>query len=343
MENAVVHATPTHPAPMPEPSAQLIEVAQRIPPRDLPAITNKIRDIAVSDPALAKSCIWVRTVGKDKGIEQFRLGPSVRLTELAHQQLGKIWLGPPQYEEKGRALTCTVLAFDLQAINMAHGLASKTIYNKQGRYSDTMVETTRLALHAIAKREAILGLYRAQVESIMNDIKDAIIRNICPEGQEDAGLLEAWRELVGRYREEFGVSEEQMKKVVEKEPNNRDKVVMLLAIYNMLKEGVVEQANVFAPASSRPKTEKPRAKDEPKAQEPKAQVPKAETPAQNEEQNRDAFLNQLYDLAAAAGVENRIEAICMSKFNAKSSKLPPSKWWDALKHFESLSATEGSK
>lgn len=361
-ENAIVEAQPNA---MMEPSAGIIAAAQRLPDRDLPAITNRIREVAISDPVLAKKCIWVRTVGKKDNLDQFKLGPSVRMTEIAHQQLGMIWMTPPQFEEKDRSLQCTALAFDLQKLNIYAGHSSKSIYRKDGsRFAENVIATTRSALYSIAKREAILTGYRAQIDSIMDDVKDCIIRSICPEGSEEAGLKQAWEELVGMY-ERFGVTEDQMKKAVENEGNNRDKVVLLFGIYNSIKEGVVSVKDVFSPDNNtrtRPQTTAPKAKETPRPQQKTApESPQKLEPNSDDQQtieasepqaeasevrdgraNREKFVDDLNEIALEKGLKTQreIDAICIREFSANSSKIGASSWGKVLAHFRKLEPKE---
>lgn len=227
-----------------EPSASIIEVASRLPPRDLVAVANQIKSVACSSGRMAQACIYCRPVGKKNGKQTFAVGPSVRWVELAQQAFGRLWIAPNVIEHT-KTVEAIVMCIDLITLNVTFGRASRSIVGRNGRFPDHMVETTANAQLSIARRNAILQQTRAQWEEMQEDIKKTILKSICPGNPNDKQVLSAaWKELVSRF-EGMGVPQEKLIEATDAESDKLERIILAVGIYNAINDGAVKIEDVF--------------------------------------------------------------------------------------------------
>jgi hypothetical protein len=224
-----------------EPSASIIQVASKLPPRDLVKVENSIRIAIKSNPALAEVCIYCKPVGKEDGLQQFAVGPSIRFTELGQQCFERLWINGYS-DNDGKRVRASVMCFDLATLNITFGTHSKSIIGRGGnRYSDSMVEVTTNAALSIARRNALLQQMRPQLESCMEEAKQSAIRKWSPE----LDHVKAYNALYEDFKKRWGTSPKQLKEVCEKEENKDDQIVLIIGIRNYLIDNHDKYRDVF--------------------------------------------------------------------------------------------------
>jgi hypothetical protein len=225
-----------------EPSAAILTVASKLPPRDLALVEKNIKAAIATNPELAASCIYCRPVGRDENSRQkFAIGPSVRFTELGQQCFGRLWLnGFSEIDNKG--VKATYMCFDLGTMNITFGECSKSIIKSGGqRYSDTMVETVTSAAMSIARRNALTQQMRPQLESCMVDAKQAAIKKWNADLDGDKALAA----IHSDYHRRWGTLVEQLKELMESENSPEDKLILIIGIRNYLIDNPTAYKDVF--------------------------------------------------------------------------------------------------
>lgn len=225
-----------------EPSASIITVASKLPPRDLEKVEKDIRAAIANNPALAELCIYCKPVGKKDGRQQFSTGPSIRFAEIGQQCFQKLWVNGVIEQDNKRVLA-TVVCFDLLTLNVYYGTCSKSIVGRNGLYSPSMIETTCNAAFSIARRNALLQAMRPQIEAAMVEAKAAAIKRWC-KGTE-INMAEAWKALADDYKKRWGTSEAKLKELIAEEGSPEDKLIMLIGIRNYLIDNPDSYEDVF--------------------------------------------------------------------------------------------------
>lgn len=217
-----------------EPSASILQVAAKLPPRDIPAVVKGLSNVVANMPhGSALDLIYCRPVGKKGGLQSFATGFSVRFAEIAQQQFGRMWISGDTVE-RGDTVVAKCMCFDLTTMNITFGQKSKSIVGKMGRYSDSMIEVTKSALLSIARRDAIVQQTRPQMESVMADVRTRIIADLCPEGgKHDAQT--AWNTLQ-KFYEKHGMTTADMRKISEGESKQADKIILLVGVLNYIND-----------------------------------------------------------------------------------------------------------
>jgi hypothetical protein len=225
-----------------EPSASIITVASKLPPRDLAKVENDLRAAIKNNPALAELCIYCKPVGKKYGRQAFATGPSIRFAEIGQQCFQKLWVNGV-IDNDNKRIMATVVCFDLLTLNVYYGTCSKSIIGRNGMYSPSMVETTSNAAFSIARRNALLQAMRPQIEACMADAQNAAIKKWCKGDVANAD--EATRALAVDYTRRWGTTSDQLEKLVEEEGSPEDKLIMVIGVRNYLIDNPDAYEDVF--------------------------------------------------------------------------------------------------
>jgi hypothetical protein len=130
-----------------------IVIAQSYP-RDVAVFSRSLCEAATADRETAAMCFYSKPQGN--GTVQ---GPSVRLAELAAAAYHHLANGsrPGSIDRENMTVTGIGFAHDLQSNSMTQAEVVRPIRDKYGRiYSEPMINVTRMAAAAIARRNAIL-------------------------------------------------------------------------------------------------------------------------------------------------------------------------------------------
>jgi hypothetical protein len=125
-------------------------------PRDIDQFMDDSLSMATRNDDVAAKCFYSLTKG-GKSIE----GPSVRLSEIVAVNYGNLRFGQKfvGFTEDGNSVIAEGFAYDLQKNVAARIETTRRIVDKYGkRYGIDVIETTKLAAGAIAKRQAIFQI-----------------------------------------------------------------------------------------------------------------------------------------------------------------------------------------
>jgi hypothetical protein len=311
-KNAVPVVSTTRQLALREPSQDFIKACLNLPRRDPKEVVTEISRVATVSAEMATRCIYCRPVGKKDGRQTFALGPSIRLTEIAANAMGRLWVSADCYETD-KTVEAVAIAVDLVSICSFDGHCSKTIVYTRGdragkRMGDGVIESLKAAALSIATRNAILRSARSYIEECMDTIKQSIILGVAPGAK---GLKEAWDRLVVEMGKDYGVTSDQMIEVARGYDSKQDGVVALIGIRNAIEDGLVEVSEVFGDVRQeiRPTRAVPqpaaKAEDTPSQQDPATRESDAKTqhvehptgsPADS------AWVEAMVDLAKKAGI-----------------------------------------
>lgn len=225
-----------------EPSASIITVAANLPPRDLVKVENDIRAAIKNNPSLAELCIYCKPVGMKNGRQAFSTGPSIRFAEIGQQCFQALWVNGTVDQDNKRVMA-TVVCFDLRTLNVYYGTSSKSIVGRNGLYSPSMIETTTNAAFSIARRNALLQAMRPQIESVMEDAKNAAIKRWCVGDKIDH--KDAYKALHADYQRRWGTTVDQLNSLVAEEGSPEDKLIMAIGVRNYLIDNPDSYEDVF--------------------------------------------------------------------------------------------------
>ena len=113
----------------------LVEMSKKYP-RDIAEFKEESKMLAVSTYDTAKSCIYLRPVGRKDGKQTFAEGPSVRLAEILQSSYGNLWVVSKVLSITDDTVTAEGIVMDLQKNIVVRREKSKSIINSMGnRYS----------------------------------------------------------------------------------------------------------------------------------------------------------------------------------------------------------------
>jgi hypothetical protein len=229
---------------MAAPPASLIEACMKMPPRDMVKVRENLIDLACSIPEVAAGCIYCTPVGRDDktGLQKFAMGESVRLAEIAQTAFGRIFhdADVPEFDTRTKTVSCKARIMDLTTLNIYTGTAVIPYY------SEKRLKVSSAACSSFAKRNAIQAFVKPYTQAILEEIKKAIVKTLDSEGR----TKEAFESLSQQYKDEYGVTTEQLKKAAAGESNNVDKIVLLRGILNAIRDGALEVKDVFEAAEA---------------------------------------------------------------------------------------------
>jgi hypothetical protein len=227
-----------------EPSASVISMAMKLPPRDLIKFEKDITAVVQSSPEIAESCIYFRPVGKKNGKQQLASGVSVRLAEIGQQAYGRLWVNG-NVDEFPATVEANVACFDLGTLNITYGRCSKSIVGRNGKYPLSVIETTKAAALSIARREALAQQMRPQLEKAKMEARKIAIKQWSAKGD----CTEAYNALFADFSKRWKTDTKQFKAVAETETNKEAQIMLLIGIRNYLIDNPEEYSSVFGGSS----------------------------------------------------------------------------------------------
>jgi len=189
-------------------------------PRNISAATRKLVAFVTDkdNKRFAESCQYAVPRG-GKAI----VGPSVHLAKLCAQHFGNLRIAAKVIDVGGTHITSQGVCWDLEnnvavstevmrSITSAEKIQGRPT-GKRIKYSDDMVVVTGNAANSIALRNAILSVIpKGLVETVYRAAQNAILGNITTEDQLTAKQIK----IVTRFKEDYGVEESAVLKVVGK-------------------------------------------------------------------------------------------------------------------------------
>lgn len=125
-------------------------------PRNISQVLANIETLASNDPDTASSCFYcLRRNGGQAPIE----GLSIRMAEIIESMWGNIRVKAYIIGDDGKTITARGECWDLESNNATSMEVQRRVTDRNGkRYSEDMVNVTKQAAIAIARRNAVLAV-----------------------------------------------------------------------------------------------------------------------------------------------------------------------------------------
>lgn len=176
-----------------------VNTAKRFP-RDLSRVRNNSVAIVSMDKETAESCRYAKPQG-GKNVT----GPSVHLARIICQQYGNIRVQQRIKQITQTTIVAEAVAFDLETNYAVSVEARKSIVSKTGqRYPDHMIETSAMAILAIAERNAILKVIP---KAITDSVYKAAFNVANGDLSDEQKLLTAKKKAFDFFQSKYGASE----------------------------------------------------------------------------------------------------------------------------------------
>jgi hypothetical protein len=197
-------------------------------PRDLAVCSDELKALVTMDLDTAESCVY--SLPRDgKAIT----GPSVRLAEMAVSSWGNVRAGWEVVEITDKWVECRGICHDMQKNVVALAGAKRSIWGRNGRYSENMIQTTTMACGAIAYRNAVFkAIPAALIKGAMDSAHQKIVEEV-------GDYKEKLQQVVAAFEKER-ITERQVCKYLgidQIAEVSAQQYVQLRGIYNAVKNG----------------------------------------------------------------------------------------------------------
>ncbi len=154
--------------------AMQLDAAHRYP-RSVTRFYKEAKSLVTANEEIAAACFY--SIPRDG---KMVTGPSIRLAEIAASSWGNMHVGARCIDENDREVTAQGVAWDLQTNLRVTVEVGRGILTKNGRtFSDSMIQTTKLAAISIALRNAV---FRVIPRAYINALEQAA--RACAVGDE---------------------------------------------------------------------------------------------------------------------------------------------------------------
>jgi len=172
-------------------------------PRDLRRVRDNSISIVCMDQETAQSCRYAKPVaGKNV------VGASVHLARIICQQYGNIRVQQRIKNIDSKTIVAEAVAFDMETNYAVSVEARRSIVDKSGnRFKDSMIETSSMAILAIAERNAILKIIP---KSIVDTVYNEAFKFANGDLSDNAKLIVARDKALDFFMSEYGASEKQV-------------------------------------------------------------------------------------------------------------------------------------
>lgn len=208
-----------------------ISTAHAYPRNIKRSVDNAIATVTM-DVATAQTCNYSLPRG-GKTIT----GPSVHLAKALAQTWGNMRIEAKVVAQDTTTITSQAVAFDLEANLAIKVEVKRSIMTKSGRMKDDMITVTGNAANSIALRNAILSVIpKMVVDKVYNAAKQCITGDL----DDETKLVKKRKAVMDGFKNTYGVSEEEVLKVVGKNSIDHltpDDLVTLIGLAQALKDG----------------------------------------------------------------------------------------------------------
>ncbi len=215
-------------------------------PRDLKRAMNNAIAIVTTDLSTAQSCGYALPRG-NKPIT----GPSVHLAKIVAQQYGNIRAEAKVVQITHSQVVSRGTAWDLENNYAVAFEVRRSIVGKTGqRYTEDMITVTGNAANAIAYRNAVLSVIP---KAITDAAYTAAQRMITGDITDEEKLIAKRKKVFDGFRDTYGITEEEVLRLVGKETVNQikaDQLAVLIGIAQSLADGDTSVAELMKPFRS---------------------------------------------------------------------------------------------
>lgn len=201
-------------------------------PRNLIRVQNNSISIVCMSKETAESCRYAKPTGG-----KMIVGSSVHLARIVCQQYGNIKIQQRIKQITDRTIIAEAVAFDMETNYAVCVEARRSILDKNGlRFKENVIETNAMAIMAIAERNAILKVIP---KSIIDSVYNEAFKFANGDLSDNAKLLIARDKAIEFFKNEYGVTEEQVVKCIglkTKEAIKAEHIVDLRGIIQSLKD-----------------------------------------------------------------------------------------------------------
>jgi molybdopterin converting factor small subunit len=208
-------------------------------PRNIQKFLDNSITTVTSKKDIAESCVYTVPRGNGK-----ISGPSVNMAKIAMQFFGNFRAGARVVEIENKTLTSEAIAFDIENNVSVKIQVKRSIFSKNGRFSDDMIVITGNAANSIALRNAIYAVIpKVFIDQIYAAAQKKIVGDVGTEEKLIAARVKTMQALKDRY----SVTEKEILSAIGKEAIEhitKDDLVTFAGIDTAIKEGdtTVDQA-----------------------------------------------------------------------------------------------------
>ena len=252
-------------------------------PRKVTECLEQAEALALRDKESAEKCWYTLPPFGGKG--EPVIGPSIRLAEIIAPMWKNMRYGARPMEIEERSVTAQGYCYDMENNVYYTTIKRRSIWGKNGRYSDTAIDKTMLACCAIAERDAIFKVIpRVFANDIMNKAMAVVDGDVEPlDTRITSAMKFCW--------EKYSVDENTVCRTIGAQSRDQitaKKLTLLRGYLNAIKDGATTAAEVSKPednatppaASADGLAEKLKSKRKPKEPEPVKEPEPTETPAE---------------------------------------------------------------
>ena len=224
-------------------------------PRKVTECLEQAEALALRDKESAEKCWYTLPPFGGKGDPV--IGPSIRLAEIIAPMWKNMRYGARPMEIEERSVTAQGYCYDMENNVYYTTIKRRSIWGKNGRYSDTVIDKTMLACCAIAERDAIFKVIpRVFANDIMNKAMAVVDGDVEPlDTRITSAMKFCW--------EKYNVDENTVCRTIgaqSKDQITAKKLTLLRGYLNAIKDGATTAAEVFKPEST-PETPAPTTAD----------------------------------------------------------------------------------
>lgn len=217
-----------------------VSTAHAYPRKITKVIENCVLAISQSKE-VAESCIY--TLPKSGS----PTGPSIHLARIIMQNYGNLRVESKVVETQLKIVVAESIAWDLESNLAVKIQTQRSIFGKDGRFSNDMIVVTSNAAVAIALRNSVFNIIpREYLDQLVSTAKRVILGDVS-----DKVKFAAKRKLVVQgFKDVYGLTEKEILSFVKKqavENLDEDDVLNLIAVGNVIKAGETTIDEVFRP------------------------------------------------------------------------------------------------
>ena len=249
-------------------------------PRKVTECLEQAEALALRDKESAEKCWYTLPPFGGKGDPV--IGPSIRLAEIIAPMWKNMRYGARPMEVEEKSVTAQGYCYDMENNVYYTTIKRRSIWGKNGRYSEHAIDKTMLACCAIAERDAIFKVIpRVFANDIMNKAMAVVDGDVEP--------LETRINSAMKFcTEKYGADENTVCRAIGAQSRDQitaKKLTLLRGYLNAIKDGAVKPEEVFKPeeapatpaaTSADTLAEKLKGKRKPKETEPVTDLPEGD-------------------------------------------------------------------